>query len=116
MKKASAFHPLLKRIAKIARMERGTLCRMAGRPHYNHQTWQDGRNVSRYVRPEEAAALQQAIEGYRRFRQLTQQYADLIIQRTRAQRALYTPAKKRSARLAKRRPHKRPREDPVKDV
>jgi hypothetical protein len=107
MRKGNDFHPLLKRIARIARMERGTLCRMAGRPHYNHQTWQDGRNVSRYVRSEDVAALQEAIEGYRQFRRLAEQYADAIIRRTRAERAQSAPAKKRSTR---------PREYPPKDV
>lgn len=107
MKKANDFHPLLKRIARIARMERGTLCRMAGRPHYNHQTWQDGRNVSRYVRPEDVAALQEAIEGYRRFRRLAEQYADAVIRRTRAERAQSAPATKRSTRT---------RDHPAKDV
>lgn len=107
MKKANHFHPLLKRIARIGRMERGTLCRMAGRPHYNHQTWQDGRNVSRYVRSEDVAALQEAIEGYRQFRRLAEQYADAIIRRTRAERAKSDPAKKRSTR---------PRECPHRDV
>jgi len=76
-------------------MERGVLCRMAGRPHYNHQTWQNGRNVSRYVPRSEVRALQQAIDGYRRFLALTQQYADLIIHRTRAARAVEPHALKR---------------------
>lgn len=87
MNKASPIHPLLKRIARIERMERGKLCRLAGRPQYNHQTWQNGRNVSRYLRAEEMAAVREAIEGYRRFRRLVEQYADLVIRRTRAQRA-----------------------------
>jgi hypothetical protein len=107
MKKANDFHPLLKRIARIARMERGTLCRMAGRPDWNHQTWRDGRNVSRYVRPEDVAALREAIEGYRRFRRLAEQYADVIIRRTRAARARSAPATKRSTRT---------RDHPAKDV
>jgi hypothetical protein len=87
MEKASDIHPLLKRIAAITRMERGTLCPLAGRPHYNHQTWQDGRNISRYVRTDEAAALQEAIDGYQRFMKLADQYANLVIRRSRAQRA-----------------------------
>jgi hypothetical protein len=77
---------LLERMAKLERMERGTLCRMAGRPHYNHQTWQDGRNVVRYVPARDAALLQEAIDGYHRFKQLAEQYADEIIRRTRHER------------------------------
>jgi len=107
MKKASDLPPLLRRMAAIPRMERGTLSRMAGRPHYNHQTWQDGRNVTRYVRPGDVAALREAIEGCRQFHRLAEQYADAIIRRTRAERARSAPARKRS---------KRTRDHPAKDV
>jgi hypothetical protein len=78
---------LLKEIAAIRDMERGTLCRMRAGPYFNHQTWQQGRNRVRYVPQAELAALRTAIAGYRRFLALTQQYADLIIQRSRAERA-----------------------------
>jgi len=79
-------HPLLMRISRIGRMERGTVCRMKGRPHFNHQTWQDGRNVVRYVPPGEVEELQEAIDGYRLFQELVRQYADLVIARTRRAR------------------------------
>ena len=78
---------LLERMAAIERMERGKICPMAGRPHYNHQTWQDGRNVVRYVRAEEGTPLQNAIDGYSLFCRLAEQYADEIIRRTRQERA-----------------------------
>lgn len=77
---------LLKEIAAIRSMERGTLCRMGVGPYFNHQTWQQGRNMVRYVPAAERAALRKAIAGYRRFLALTQQYAELIVQRTRAER------------------------------
>ena len=44
-------------MAQIKRMERGKICPMPGRPHYNH--------------------------GYRLFLQLAQDYADIIIAQTR---------------------------------
>ena len=78
---------LLRAIAAIRSMERGTLCRLRAGPYFNHQTWQAGRNCVRYVPKTEHAALHVAIAGYRRFLKLTQQYADLIIQRTRIERA-----------------------------
>ena len=56
---------------------------MRGRPQYNHQTWQDGRNVVRYVRADHVALLQEAIDGYRLFMELARQYADQVIERTR---------------------------------
>ena len=89
-------HPLLERMSRIERMERGTLCRLTGRPHYNHQTWQDGRNVVRYVPTTHIAALQEAVTGYRLFMELAQQYAEEIIQRTRRDRPLPSPRQKPS--------------------
>ena len=73
-------------MASIERMERGKICGMAGRSYYNHQTWQDGKNVVRYVRPEEVADLQEAIDGYNQFRRLAEEYADEIIRLTHLQR------------------------------
>jgi hypothetical protein len=78
---------LLKEIAAIRAMERGTLCRLRSGPYFNHQTWQDGRNRVRYVPHSELAALRIAIAGYRRFLTLTRQYADRMIQRSRVERA-----------------------------
>jgi hypothetical protein len=74
-------------MARIERMERGKICRMAGRRHYNHQSWQDGRNVVRYVPASEVASLQGAIDGHRLFMKLAEEYAAEIIRRTRAERA-----------------------------
>ena len=82
-------------MARIERMERGKICQMSGRAHYNHQTWQDGRNVVRYVPDEEVAALQEAIDGYNLFRKLAEQYADEIIRRTREECAKASPRNKR---------------------
>ena len=116
MKKASEIHPWLQRMAGIARMERGTLCRMTGRPHYNHQTWQDGRNVSRYVPREDVASLQEAIAGYRRFMQLAQEYADAVIRRTRQERAKAAATRQHAKRKIESRTQTRPLENPRKDV
>ena len=81
---------LLRDIAAFESTEHGTLCRMRAGPYFNHQTWQAGRNCVRYVPTTEHAALRAAIAGYRRFLKLTQQYADLIIQQSRAERAAQT--------------------------
>lgn len=84
MKKATKkIHPLLERMGLIERMERGKVCRMTGRSQYNHQTWQNGNNVVRYVTSEQVVGLQEAINGYGLFMELAQQYAEQIIQRTR---------------------------------
>lgn len=86
---------LLERIGRIEKMERGKICQMTGRPHYNHQTWHDGRNVVRYVRADELPELREAIAGYNLLMELTQQYADEIIRLTRKERRnLSRPGKK----------------------
>jgi len=79
-------HTLLKKMIRIQHMERGKLCRMAGRPHYNLQSWQNGRNVVRYVPREQVASVQKAIQGYEQFMKLVQNYATAIIEQTRKHR------------------------------
>lgn len=59
---------------------------MSGRSHFNHQTWQSGRNVVRYVPKDDVQDLQQSIDGYATFMKLAQQYADEIIRLTRNER------------------------------
>ena len=86
MKQTQKTRLLLERMAGIERMERGKICQMAGRPHYNHQTWQDGRNVVHYVPADEVDELQKAINGYTLFRELAERYAEEIIRATRKER------------------------------
>jgi hypothetical protein len=77
---------LLKEIASLQQMEQGKLCRMRRGPkgdYYNHQTWEKGKNVVRYVPQDQVASLKDAIAGYQKFLCLTQIYADEIIRRTR---------------------------------
>lgn len=95
-KKATAsLPPLLWRMSRIERMERGKICRLSGRPHYNHQAWHEGRNVARYVPAEQVPSLQEAIEGYHLYMELAHQYADQVIERTRRAISLSAPTAKR---------------------
>jgi hypothetical protein len=90
---------LLQQIAQIQHLERGKLCVLREGPHgpyYNHQTWENGKNVSRYVPQDQVAALQRALAGYEQFQNLMEQYLQLIIQKTRAERA--TGVKKKTPR------------------
>jgi hypothetical protein len=80
-------HSLLQQMGKIREMERGKLCPMRGGRYFNHQTWEQGRNVVRYVPAAEAPALQKSITAYRRFMKLTEQYIALVVQQTRHRRA-----------------------------
>ena len=80
---------LLRQIAQIQQMERGTLCvtrHGPEGPYYNHQTWEDGKNVSRYVPRDQVPAVREAMEGYKQFQGLVEQYVQLIVYKSRAER------------------------------
>jgi hypothetical protein len=104
MKPSQKAKRLLARMGAIERMERGTLCRMAGKHHYNLQAWHKGRNEVRYVREQERPAIQTAIEGYRLFRRLAQAYADEIIKQTRLDHEKRFPRNPKSRKTAKKVP------------
>ena len=86
MKHTKKMQRLLERMAAIERMERGKLCKMGGRPHYNHQTWQGGKNVVRYVPADEVEQLRKDIASYHLYTRLAEQYADEVIRATRRKR------------------------------
>jgi len=89
MNTSSTPESILAQIAQIQTMDRGTVSIIRQGPegpYYNHQCYEEGKNVSRYVRTEEVTALKEAIEGYRRFQQLVAQYVQLVVERTRAER------------------------------
>jgi hypothetical protein len=81
---------LFEKIAQIQRMERGKLTVMREGPegpYYKHQAWENGQNLSRYVSRDQAPAVQEAIDGYQKFQELTEQYAQAVIDKTRAELA-----------------------------
>ena len=68
-------------------MERGKLSVIRegpSGPFYKIQAREDGKNVTRYVPRDQVPATQEAIEGYKKFQALTDQYAELKIRETRA--------------------------------
>lgn len=78
-------------------MERGKLSVMREGPSgsfYKIQAREDGKNLTRYVPREQVPATQEAIEGYKKFQALTEQYAELKIQETRA--AIAADSKKKN--------------------
>lgn len=80
---------ILQDLAQIQRLDRGTVSVIRQGPagaYYNHQCYEKGRNVSRYVSGEQVAALKDAIAGYHRFQQLVTQYVELMVEKTRAER------------------------------
>jgi hypothetical protein len=97
MKDTKKMKRLLERMTAIERMERGKLCQMGGRPHYNHQTWRDGRNEVRYVPKAEVAELKKDIAGYQLFTKLAEQYVDEVIRLSRrARKKKNMPGKNKS--------------------
>jgi len=80
---------LLQELAQIQSLERGTVSVLRqgpSGPYYNHQCYEHGRNVSRYVPADQVAELQAALADHQRFQELVQQYVELLVARTRAQR------------------------------
>ena len=92
---------LLAQMNAIEQMERGKLCRMTGRDYYNLQAWRHGRNEVRYVREDERAALQRAIDGHTLFTKLAEQYTNEIIRLTRREHQKRFPAPKKAKNRAK---------------
>jgi hypothetical protein len=62
-------------------------------PHYKLQAWENGKNVSRHVACDQADTVQQAIDGYHQFQDLTERYAQTIIDQTRAELAAQSKKK-----------------------
>ena len=89
---------LLQQITQIQYMERGKLCVMRhgpSGPYYHLQSWEDGQNFNRYVSRDQLPIVRQALEGYQKFQQLTEQYATQVVAQTRAELA---GSKKKTAR------------------
>lgn len=105
---------ILTRIAQIQFMERGKLSSYSfkeraqpPRPYYKLQRWEKGKNITRYVRPEEIPLLEQALSGHAQFRELVEQYAQLVIQETRAQFSTLGKKKRPSPRPTASSPNRR---------
>ena len=78
---------ILDQMAKIQRMERGKICPMQGGRFFNHQSWENGRNVVRYVPAADVESLRMSIANYEQFMDLVQNYVSLIVQKTRMESA-----------------------------
>ena len=76
---------ILNQMAKIQRMERGTICSMQDGRFFNHQSWEKGRNVVRYVPAADVPSLRKSIQGYKQFMALAKNYVDLVVQQTRVE-------------------------------
>jgi hypothetical protein len=80
---------ILQDIAQIQHLDRGSVSVLRQGPegpYYNHQCYENGRNVSRYVPSEQVPELKESIANFHRFEQLMKQYVDLMVGQTRAER------------------------------
>jgi len=79
---------LIEQILQIQRMEHGSLSIIRhgpNGPYYNLNSWENGKNRCRYLPQDKIQEVQQAIEGYHKYQQLTEQYAQQVVEQTRAQ-------------------------------
>jgi ketol-acid reductoisomerase len=89
---------ILHDIAQIQQLDRGTvsIIRQGPQgPYHNHQCYENGRNVSRYVPPEQVADLKAALDGYHQVQEMMAQYVQLMVDKTRAERAAGFKKKRR---------------------
>ena len=56
-------------------------------PYVKHQCWENGKNRSTYIRPEQVDSLRQDLENGRRFQEITAQLASAAIQQSRTRLA-----------------------------
>lgn len=79
---------LIEQILQIQRMEHGSLSVIRpgpNGPYYSLNSWENGKNRCRYLPQDKVPEVKQAIAGYHQYQQLTEQYAQQIIEQTRAQ-------------------------------
>ena len=85
---------LLEQMAQIDSMEKGTLMaeyrdvKAGGKtlrkgPYFKHQVWENGKNVSKRVSAKDAEIMKQAVDGYHKFKSLSEEYIDTTIEMTR---------------------------------
>jgi hypothetical protein len=100
---------ILQDIARIKSLERGTVSVIRQGPqgpYHNHQCYEGGRNVSRYVPPEQVADLREAIDGFHQVQEMMAQYVQIMVDKTRAEREAgskkKTPRRKSSSPRTRR--------------
>jgi hypothetical protein len=93
-------------------MEHGSLSEIGkgpSGPYFNLNSWENGKNCCRYVPKDKLQAVQEAIEGHRKFKELTEAYARQVIDKTRDELGIGVkkkPSPKPSSRPASSRPRK----------
>ena len=81
---------ILQHIAQIQHMEPGKLCVLGhgpNGPYYNLQCRENGKTLTLYVPADQVSVVSEHTANYQQFQALVAQYAQLIVERTRAERA-----------------------------
>jgi hypothetical protein len=87
---------LLQQIAQIQHMEPGKLCVIGqgpNGPYYNLQCRQKGKTLSLYVPADQVPLVTAHTANYRQFQALVEHYAQLLVDRTRAERMVSSKKK-----------------------
>ena len=78
----------LEQILNIRRMEHGSLSVIGhgpNGPYYNLNSWEDGANHCRYIPQDKVPEVQEAIQGYQQYQQITHEYGQQVVEQTRAE-------------------------------
>ena len=81
---------ILHQIAQIQRMEPGKLCIIRqgpNGPYYNLQCRENGKTRTRYVPADQVTVVAEHNANFQRFEALVDQYAQMVIDQTRDERA-----------------------------
>lgn len=93
---------ILHQIGAISSMEKGTLSTLRQTPRgraCNFQRWEDGRNRSEYIRPEQVPLVEENLKAFEQFQTLIDLYVQALSARTRDER-LAGVKKKRPTRTS----------------
>ena len=93
---------VLLQIARIGRLEKGTLSPIRQTPKgpcCNFQRWENGRNVSEYIAAEQVPEVRENLQAHAEFETLVAEYVQLLSARSRQQR-LGAVKKKRRPRTS----------------
>jgi hypothetical protein len=89
---------VLKQIARIERIEKGSLSAIRDTPKgpcCNFQRWENGRNVSEYISAEQVPLVRENLQAHAQFEALAAKYVQLLSARSRDQRLAGVKKKRR---------------------
>lgn len=107
MNHTSRRQDILDQMASITRMERGKLSPMSSSsPRFRLQCWHDGANRTLYVPAAQLEAVRSAVANHERFQALANEFVDVTVAATRAERI---PDSKKNGRNSSRNASRKPK-------